>query len=76
MLQQLGWIDVQGNKRRTARISESTLRSEEKLFRLRKELLSLRKDPEGFIEFVFGSNDRNWVDRCSSIIVEDGASRE
>lgn len=75
MLQQLGWIDVADTKRRTPRISDSTLRSEEKLFRLRKELLTLRKDPEGFIEFVFGSSDRNWVDRCSSIIVEDGGSQ-
>ncbi len=74
LLRQPGWIEVQGNKRRTARSSELALRSEEELFLLRKELLSLRMNRK--VELVFGSNDRDWVNRCSSIIVEDGPNRE
>ena len=47
-----------------------SLRGEEELLRLRKELLSLRKRPEDFIARVFGSYDEAWVERCSEIVRE------
>lgn len=69
MLRELGWIDVQG-RRDSPRNSECKLRSAEELYKLRQELLSLRKEPEAFILKVFRSADRVWVDRCSSIVVD------
>lgn len=68
MLRELGWICIQGRQDRP-RISEATLRSEEELYSLRKELIFLMKDAKHFIRFVFKSdNSDDWVDRCTSII--------
>lgn len=68
-LRELGWVQVQGN-RPNPRNSELRLRPEGELLRLRTELLSLRKDPVGFIGCVFRSRDEVWVERCSEIIRE------
>ncbi|KAK4232718.1 hypothetical protein C8A03DRAFT_39681, partial [Achaetomium macrosporum] len=69
VLRALGWIDVQG-RRDSPRNSECSLRPAEELYKLRQELLSLRKEPEAFILKVFRSADKVWVDRCSSIVVD------
>lgn len=69
VLRELGWIEVESN-RDSPRNSESTLSPVDKLFLLQKELLALRNDPQGFIGRVFRSDDRIWVERCSSIIRE------
>lgn len=64
-------MEVLGN-RDSPRNSEVKLRAEQDLMSLRKELLSLRKDADGFIRRVFHSHDKVWVERCSSIIKEIG----
>lgn len=70
MVEQMGWIRrVRGN-RPTPRMNEVEFQHEEELMRLKKELVSLMKDPERFIETVIGSRDPIWLDRCSSIIVD------
>jgi hypothetical protein len=69
LLRELGWVQVHG-KRPNPRNSELSLRPKEELLRLRTELLSLRKDPVGFITYVFRSHDEVWVERCSEIIRE------
>jgi hypothetical protein len=69
MLQELGWVAVQG-KRERPRNSDYRLRGEEELYELRRYLLWHMKDPEGFIGCVFSSRERTWVDRCVSIIAE------
>lgn len=46
------------------------LQSDEVLLRMRKDLVLQRKDPEAFLEMIFGSRDKIWVDHCSSIILE------
>jgi hypothetical protein len=66
-LLKLGWIDASGN-RRTPRTTESKLRSLEELYADRKSLLSAMKNADKFISLVFGSDDENWVARCSSIV--------
>lgn len=67
MLMELGWITVKGN-RPHPRISDSSLRSEEELYTLRRKLLQARKHPEAFIATVFRGEDKIWLDRCASII--------
>lgn len=69
VLRALGWIEVESN-RDSPRNSESTLSPVDKLYLLQKELLTLRNDAEGFIGRIFHSDDRIWVERCSSIIRE------
>jgi len=69
LLRELRWVQVQGN-RPNPRNSELQLRPVDELLRLRTELLSLRKDPAGFIAYVFCSHDEVWVERCSQIIQE------
>lgn len=71
LLRELGWVQVRGS-RPNPRNSELSLRPEGELLRLRAELLSLRKDPVGFIACVFRSHDEVWVERCSEIIRERG----
>jgi len=70
MLRELGWIEVKGN-RDSPRNSEVSLRPDDGLLALRKELLSSRKNPDRFISLIFHSSDKVWVDRCSSIITEE-----
>jgi hypothetical protein len=65
MLRELGWIEVQGKR---VRVSECKLRSDEKLLELRRELLDLMRDAREFIGFIFKSDSKDWVDRCSGII--------
>ncbi len=67
VLRELGWIEVHGN-RDSPRNSDSKLRSEEELHKMHIELMSLRKNADGFIQRIFRSTDRIWIDRCSSII--------
>jgi hypothetical protein len=69
LLREMGWIISSGG-RKYPRNSEIRLRPVEELMRLRKELLQLRGDAVRFIEVVFRSSDRVWVERCSSIIRE------
>jgi len=73
----LGWVR---QKSKTARLTPRTkdleLESSERLEEIRSELMSLRKNADGFIRRVFrmktskGQEDKNnnWVERCSSII--------
>lgn len=67
MLQKLGWVAVQG-KRQCPWNSDYRLRGDEELYELCRHLSWLRKDPEGFMECIFGSRERIWMDRCVSII--------
>ena len=67
MLMELGWITAKGS-RPHPRISDSSLRSEEELYTLRRNLLQARKHPEAFIATVFRGEDKIWLDRCASII--------
>ena len=69
ILRQMGWIAQRGN-RQTPKMIECDLQSDEVLFGMRKDLVQQCKDREAFLEMVFGSRDRVWVDRCSSIIAE------
>jgi hypothetical protein len=71
LLREMGWVQVKGH-RPNPRNSELSLRPEDELLRLRSQLLSLRKDPVGFIACVFRSHDEVWVERCSQIIRERG----
>jgi hypothetical protein len=71
ILRELGWVEVMGS-RDSPRNNEVKLRAEQELIGLRRELLSLRKDADGFIRRVFHSHDRVWVERCSSITKEMG----
>jgi len=70
-LRELGWVQVHGS-RPNPRNSEMTLRPASELLELRKELLSLRKNPTAFIARVFHSQDSVWVERCSEIVYERG----
>jgi hypothetical protein len=59
-----------------ARNSDTTLRSETRLWELRQDLRSSKKRyAEIFIARVFGSRDQ-WVGRCSSIIKEKTEIRQ
>ena len=69
MLRQMGWI-MQRGSRQTPKMAQCELQGDEVLLRMRKDLMSVRKDPEAFVEMIFGSREKIWVDRCSSIIVE------
>jgi hypothetical protein len=70
LLRALGWVDIKKGSKQ-ARNSDVTLRSEKDLLELQRELLSSRKRrADDFISLVFGSRDRVWVQRCSSIIKE------
>lgn len=66
-LKTLGWIEA-GDNRNSPRTETSSIASEDTLMSMRESLLLARKDAEVFISQVFGSNDKAWVDRCSSII--------
>jgi len=68
-LRETGWVQVHGN-RPNPRNSELSLRSVDELLRVRKELLSLRKNSAGFIARVFHSQDSVWLERCSEIVQE------
>jgi hypothetical protein len=70
-LREIGWVQAHGN-RPNPRNSELSLRPVEELLRVRKELMSLRKDSAGFIARVFHSQDSVWVERCSEIVRERG----
>lgn len=61
---------MEGN-RDTPRNSEIQLRPVEELMKKRRDLLQLRGNVPGFIGMVFQSHDSVWVERCSSIIVEE-----
>lgn len=69
LLRELGWVQVRGS-RDNPRNSDLSLRPVEELLELRAELLSLRRDPAGFIARVFRSDDSVWVERCSEIMQE------
>lgn len=69
LLRELGWVQDHG-RRDNPRNSDLSLRPVEELLKLRAELLSLRKDPAGFIAQVFHSHDSVWLERCSEIIRE------
>jgi hypothetical protein len=50
------------------RNSKMSLWLVEELLSLRRELLSLCKEPADFIVCVFSSCDSVWVERCSAIV--------
>lgn len=61
---------MRGN-RDSPRTSDLTLRDQEALLEMWRELKALRKDAVGFIGRIFHSHDYIWVERCSSIIQEE-----
>lgn len=67
VLRELGWVHVSSG-RDSPRNSECTLASEGELYRLYQELLALRSEPSSFIGRIFNSNDKVWVDRCSTML--------
>ncbi|KAG8664931.1 uncharacterized protein FPOAC1_012908 [Fusarium poae] len=70
-LLKLGWVEhnsTTGTRRRTPRTTELKLKSVEELYDDRKRLVSAMKNAEKFISIVFGSDNKIWVARCSSII--------
>lgn len=69
LLRELGWVQDHG-RRDNPRNSDLSLRPVDELLKLRAELLSLRKDPAGFVAQVFRSHDSVWLERCSGIIRE------
>jgi hypothetical protein len=76
MLRQLGWVEVMKGARPTPRNTELRLRPTDELLAMRKELLHLQKNARMFIARVFGSRSDVWVERCSSIVVDDEASSD
>ena len=71
VLRELGWVVVFSGNRDTPRNSEIRLQSLPELMAKRRELLQLQGDAVRFIGAVFSSHDRVWVERCSSIVVEE-----
>jgi hypothetical protein len=69
LLREMGWVQDHG-KRSNPRNSDLSLRPVDELLKLRTELLSLRKDPAGFVAQVFHSHDSVWLERCSGILRE------
>ena len=67
LLREMGWVQDHG-RRDNPRNSDLSLRPVDELLKLRAELLSLRRDPAGFIAQVFHSHDSVWVERCTGII--------
>lgn len=74
LLRELGWV-VTESQRDTPRNSELRLRPEGQLLQLRTDLLSLRRDPAGFIARIFNTHNNVWTERCCSII-EDRSKRQ
>ena len=60
---------MKGN-RDSRRNIDLRLKAEEDVIALRNKLLSLRRNPVGFIGTIFHSGDGGWVDGCSSVIVD------
>jgi hypothetical protein len=75
LLRKLGWVMTE-SKRDNPRNSELRLCPEDKLLKLRLDLLALRRDPAGFIAQVFHSHNSVWVERCSQIIQERPGKRK
>lgn len=73
LLRELGWVQDHG-RRDNPRNSDLSLQPVDELLKLRAELLSLRKDPPGFLARVFRSHDSVWVERCSGIICEQSVA--
>ena len=69
LLRELGWVQDRGG-RDNPRNTDLSLRPVDELLKLRAELLSLRRDPAGFVAQVFRSHDGVWLERCSGIIRE------
>jgi hypothetical protein len=67
LLCKLGWVMTK-SKCNNSRNSELRLCPEDKLLKLRLDLLALRRDLAGFIAQVFYSYNSVWVERCSQII--------
>lgn len=73
LLRELGWVQDR-SRRENPRNSDLSLRPVDELLKLRADLLSLRKDPAGFVARVFRSRDSVWLERCSGIIREQSPS--
>lgn len=71
MLRQLGWVKAKSSQRDTPRNSELTFLSKDEVYTFRRELILLFKRPVQFFERVFSDSNQIWVDRCSSLIVEE-----
>ncbi|KAF2664817.1 hypothetical protein BT63DRAFT_418151 [Microthyrium microscopicum] len=76
LLREMGWVEDHG-KRENPRNSDLSLRAVDELLKIRTELLSLRRDPAGFVAQVFRSHDSVWLERCSMILWDQspGATR-
>lgn len=66
---EMGWVQS-SVARPSPRLSELTLRPQDTLLEMRKELLSKRHEPQRFIAQVYQSLDDKWVERSSTIIRE------
>lgn len=66
-----GWVKSTV-ARPSPRNSELTLRPQEELLEMRKELLSKRREPRRFVAQVYGSQAEAWFERSSEIIREQG----
>ncbi len=66
-LRAMGWVQDLGT-RENPRNSDLQLQAVDQLLQLRGDLLSLRKDPAGFVARVFHSPDSIWLERCAGIL--------
>lgn len=72
MLRELGWITVVRGNRHSPKNSDCRLSDTSQLLAMERNLVRLAKeDAASFILQVFHTEDRVWIERCSSIIQEE-----